>query len=179
MIKVHSIPRGTMSKSIDNIFRGRIPERIVVGLVDNEAFNGAYKKNPFNFQNFKLTSCGLIKNNEPLPGRPYQTNFPADGAGEYITAFQSLLTDLSGGCYDHGNSISRDDYPLGYTLISFDTSPDLCQKTYLDPVTEGDIQLEFQFGEALTQTVNVIIYAEFNQLVEINENREIIHDFNN
>ena len=177
MIKIHTISAGTMSKNLDNVFRGRIPERIVVGIVDNDAFNGAYKKNPFNFQNYKLTSCGLIKNNEPLPGRPYQTNFPDDGPGEFITAFQSLLTDIGGGCYDHGNTISRDEYASGYTLISFDTSPDLCQKTYLDPVTEGDIRLELQFGEALAQTVNVIIYAEFDQLIEINENREILHDF--
>ena len=106
-------------------------------------------------------------------------NFPAGGGGEYITAFQSLITDLDGGCYDHGNMISRDDFPQGYTLISFDTSPDLCQKTYLDPITEGDIQLELQFGEPLDETVNVIIYAEFSQLIEINENREVIHDFNN
>ena len=35
-----------------------------------------------------MTSRGLLKNNEPIPNRPYQTNFPTEGGGEYITAFR-------------------------------------------------------------------------------------------
>ena len=54
-----------------------------------------------------MTLCGLLKNNEPRSNRRYQTNFPTEGGGEYITAFQSLSTDIAGGCYDDGNAISR------------------------------------------------------------------------
>ena len=79
-----------------------------------------------------------LKNNEPIPKRPYQTNFPTEGDGEYITAFQSLLTDIAGGCYDHRNVISREDVSDGYSLISLDTLADLCPKAYFDPVDKGD-----------------------------------------
>ena len=115
-----------MSRSVDHMFRDVIPQRVVVGIVDNDAFNWAIRKNPFNLKNYKLTLCGLLKNNEPTPNRPYQINFLTEGCGEYITAFQSLSTDIAGDCYDHGNAISRKDFSNGYTMISFDTSADLC-----------------------------------------------------
>ena len=75
-----------------------------------------------------MTLCRLLKNNDPIPNRPYQTNFLTEGSGEYITAFQSLSTDIAGGCYGHGNAISREDFPIGYTLISLNMSADLCSK---------------------------------------------------
>ena len=84
---------------------------------------------------------GTHKNNEPVPNRPYLTNI-LTGGEEYITAFQSLLTDISGSCYDHGNAISREDFPDSYTLISFGTSADLCPKAYFDPVEKGELKLE-------------------------------------
>ena len=51
--------------------------------------------------------------------------------------FQSLLTAIAGGCYDHGNAINREDFANGYTLISFDTSADLCSKAHFDPIDKG------------------------------------------
>ena len=53
-----------MSRSMDHVFRDVIPQRVVVGIVDNDAFNRTFRKNPFNFKNFKMTLCGLLKNNE-------------------------------------------------------------------------------------------------------------------
>ena len=103
-----------------------------------------------------------LKNNELVPDRPYQINFPAQGGREYITEFQSLLTDIAGVCYDLGNAIIQVDFPNGYTLISFDTSADLCPKAYFDPIDRGGLKRELQFGSALTRAVNFIISAEFN-----------------
>ena len=112
IINSHSISAG-MSRRVDYVFRDVIPQNVVVGIVDNDAFNGAFRKNPFNFKNYKMTSCGRLKNNELIPNRPYQTNFLMEGGGEYITAFQFLSTDIVGGCYDHGNAISREDFSNG------------------------------------------------------------------
>ena len=96
-----------------------------------------------------MTVCGLLKNNEPIPNRPYQTNFLTEGGGKYITAFQSLVTDITGGCYDHGNAISKEDFPNGCTLIS----ADLCPKAYFDPMGKGGMKLELQFCSVLTEAV--------------------------
>ena len=125
-----------MSRSVDHVCHDVINQRVVIEKIDNDAFNGAFRENPFNFQNYKMTLC-----------EPYQTNFPTEGSGEYITAFQSLLTDIAGGCYDHGNAISREHFPNGYTLISFDTLADLCPKAYFDPIDKVDSNLTFSLAQ--------------------------------
>jgi hypothetical protein len=44
--KVVSVPRGNMSGNQPNIFQGALPNCIVIGMVDGDAFNGTYTKNP-------------------------------------------------------------------------------------------------------------------------------------
>ena len=45
---------GNPSLRKDNVFNGLVPKTFVFGLVDSDAFNGAYTKNPFNFKNFTV-----------------------------------------------------------------------------------------------------------------------------
>jgi hypothetical protein len=40
--KVVSVPRGNMSGNQPNIFQGGLPNRIVIGMLDADAFNGIY-----------------------------------------------------------------------------------------------------------------------------------------
>ena len=157
-----------MSRSVDHVFHDVNPQRLVVGIVDSDAFNGVFRKNSFNFQNYKMNLCGLLKNNEPIPNRPYQTNFSTEGGGEYITAFQSLSTDIIDGCHDHRNAKNREDFINGNMLISFDTSADLCPKAFFGPIDNGRLKLDLQFGSTLIQAVNIFMYAEFGNVIEIN-----------
>ena len=88
--KVVSVPRGNMSGNQPNIFQGILPNRIVIGMVDADAFNGTYAKNPFNFKNYDTTTMGLTVNGENLPGKPLQLRFGQEN--NYISAFQTLFS---------------------------------------------------------------------------------------
>ena len=48
--KVFKVPRGQQIQHIDNAFFGEIPKRIAICMMDNDSYNGNYKRNPFNFQ---------------------------------------------------------------------------------------------------------------------------------
>ena len=50
VVNSYSISAGSMSRSVDHVFRDVIPQRVVVGIVDSDAFNGAFRKDPFQFQ---------------------------------------------------------------------------------------------------------------------------------
>jgi hypothetical protein len=50
-----------MSGKQPNMFQGGLPNRIVIGMVDADAFNGTYTKNPFNFKNYDITTMGLTE----------------------------------------------------------------------------------------------------------------------
>ena len=52
--KVIHLPHGQKSFTHDNLFLGQLPKRIVLGLVDNRAFNGEISLNPYNFQHCNL-----------------------------------------------------------------------------------------------------------------------------
>ena len=79
IIKSYSILGESISRSVDHVFIDVVCQRVVVEIVGNDAFNGAFRKNPFSFKNYKMTLCGLLKNNEPMPKIPYRTNFLTEG----------------------------------------------------------------------------------------------------
>ena len=57
--KTFSVLAGGRDVAQEKIFTGQLPTLVVVGCVDNYAFNGIFKKNPFNFQNYKFTRISL------------------------------------------------------------------------------------------------------------------------
>ena len=48
-VKVFHLPSGQKSFIHDNLFLGQLPKRLVLGIVDNRAFNGDLSLNPFEF----------------------------------------------------------------------------------------------------------------------------------
>jgi len=54
-----TIPTAVMNVNKEKLFSRQIPTRIVIGLVRNDAFNGSTTRNPFNFQNFRLTEISV------------------------------------------------------------------------------------------------------------------------
>ena len=62
--KVVFIPNGFSSFTPDNLFLGRNLKRIVLVLVDTEAYNGTYASNPFNFKHHNLTQVGVYVDGE-------------------------------------------------------------------------------------------------------------------
>jgi len=39
------------------------------------------------------------------------------------------------------------------------------------------LRVEIHFAEALTATINVIMYAEFDNVIEIDRNRQVLFDY--
>jgi len=56
--KSFSIPQNHMDVSHEK-FSGQLPTRIVIGLVDNRAYNGDLTRNPFNFEHLNLNEIAL------------------------------------------------------------------------------------------------------------------------
>ncbi|XP_071948941.1 uncharacterized protein F54H12.2-like [Antedon mediterranea] len=176
-VKTLSIPRGNLSFTRESLYNGNLPKRLVVGLVGTDAFNGDYSKNPFNFQHFNTNFISLYLDGEQIPWKPLKPNFEANGEGSYILAYQSLFSGLNTLFDDTGNQISREDYARGYTLFAFDLTPDLSSSGHFNLIKHGNIRLEIQFATALVETINVIVYSEFDSLIEIDKSRNVILDF--
>ena len=82
--KSFTIPQNYLDTNHEKLYSGQLPTRIVIGLVDNRAFNGSRERNPFNFAHFNLHEIGLYLDGQQQHAlRPIQPNF---ATGEYIRA---------------------------------------------------------------------------------------------
>lgn len=175
-IKTITITQGLRDKSIDNLFMNQLPQRVVVGFVDNQAFNGDFAQNPFNFQHFNISYLSLMVDGHPVTGQPLSLDFPN---GIYMEAYNTLFTGTGIHWKDEGNHLSYEDYAGGNTLFCFDLSPDLsASEPHWNLQRQGTLRLEVKFSEALPVAVNCIVYAEFQNLIEIDKNRNVIVDYN-
>ena len=78
---------------------------------------------------------------------------------------------------DEGNDIAREDYPIGHALYAFDLSPDLAEEGHFNLAKQGTVRVELKFRTVLSNTVTVVAYAEFGNVIEIDRNRNIVYDF--
>ena len=173
--KVFTVPRGQQSQHIDNAFLGEIPKRIAVCMMDNDSYNGNYKKNPFNFKHYDLTQIGISVNGEEVPFKPLKLNFDEK---LFVTAYNTLF---SGTGKLHGNSgsiIKREDYSEGSTIIVADLTPFEIGDNF-DLNAEGTLSIDLVFKSPLAATINVLIYAEYDNVIEIDSNRNVIKDWSN
>ena len=157
---------------------GQLPKRVVIAMVDNDAYNGLYEKNPFNFKHHELSSLGVYVNGEPMPAKPLETKFTQDGGQQYIKAYLSLFNGSNSLGHDLGNYISRADFPNGYSIFAFDLTPDLSDGGgHLSLLKKGNLKIELKFAQALPRTVMVMVYAEFDNMIEITRERTVLFDF--
>ena len=59
-IKSFTLHTGVTGESLDNVILGQLPKRMILGLVENQAYNGNLKKNPFNFSHHNLNFLPCI-----------------------------------------------------------------------------------------------------------------------
>ena len=172
--KVFSIPKHNMSANQENLFLGQLPNRIVLGLVENTAFSGVADKTPFNFQHYDIDFLALYVDGVQIPSKPLQPDF----AGEnHMRSYASLFNGTGLMSRNQGNDISRDEYGKGYTLFAFDLTPDLSDAGHFQLVKHGNLRLELHFKTQLPQTVNAIVYAEFDNVIEIDKARNVLFDY--
>lgn len=149
--------------------------RCIIGFVTNERLNGSIILNPFNFEHFNFNYLALFIDSTQIPSKPFTPDF----ANElYARNYNTLFSD-SGILYsDAGNNISYRDYARGYCLTVFDLTADMsCRDQHWNIIKSGTLRFEVRFAAALQQTITAIVYSEFDNLIEIGENRTVAIDF--
>lgn len=175
-INYYTIESGSSQFMRDDLFLGKVPLRIVIGMVETNAYLGRKDKNPFNFQNFGLTQIVLYKDGMPYPKPPLNMDFEN---GDYAEAYHNFMCSLNGSYSKSVPHITMKDYKNGYTLFSFDMSPDQLGSVQPGSMLKmnSNIRLEMKFKTALTQNVTLLVYSEEDHLMEINRERRVAVDF--
>lgn len=176
-VKILTISSGVQTKTLDNVFLGQIPKRCVIGFIKNAAFNGSFDTNPFNFENHGLNSFSIYVDGNQIPSKTLQPSFSNN---IYTSAYHTLFSGTGIHFSNEGNSITKEDFANGYCLLAFDMTPDLSANfnAHWSLIKRGCVRIEVRFDEPLSKTLNCIIYAEFDNILEVNKNREVTFDYN-
>ena len=177
-VKSFTISSGTVNASIDNAISGQLPRRIFIAMVPNDAFTGVLNKNPFDFKNYKLNYIATYIDGVQYPSKPYQPNFDKNlTLREYLGLFESLNQLTT----DSALTLKHTEWIAGNTIFGFNFSPDTsddCNKVgYVSPIKRGTLRIDLRFAEAMTETINVLVFCEYDNLIEIDITRNAITDY--
>lgn len=175
VVKTFTIPEGQRSKIDDHLFLGQLPKRIIIGMVRNADMNGALGTNPFDFKHFNVSKLEVSLDGKTIHNKAFQPDFEN---GECMRSYMSLYQATGALGQNRSMGITLTEYKNGYTLWGFDLTADQgCEEGQLHPIKTGNLRIDLQFAQALPTVVNVIVYAEFDNQIEINGLREVIKDY--
>ena len=174
MRKLH-VQQGRRSTPNNTLFNGQIPRRLVVGFVDSDAYYGNYKKSPFVFNNYSVTNAKVTAGGVVYPREVLQMNFAQN---QYVRPYVQLFESLGNSKEDTGNCITMKDFKNSHCLFVFDLSPDEQDGSHWELLREGSTSIDMQFGvDVPVGGIEMIVYAEFDNLVSIDRNRNIFFDY--
>jgi hypothetical protein len=172
-LKTFSIGVGSLQVTKESLFTGKLPRRLVIGLIDSAAFAGNVAKNPFAFSHFGVNSVSVLVDGDRYPSRALTPDFTN---GHYVEAFQTLFTGSGMTNEDRSLSINRTEYANGYTLYVIQISPGEPDSGVYELTQKGAIRLEMSFKTALTSNITALVYSEFQDQIEIDRDRSIMLD---
>ena len=170
-MKVQSIPNGVTAHAVDSLYSGTLPDLVIFGLVKDTAYSGNYGQNPFNFDHFRLSEVSLIENGKLVTNKALEPDFTGK---RYLKEYESFLKALHRFYSERAITINRSEYGSGYTLFAFDLTPDKSAGLSQSVPRTGSIRLELKFAAATAQTISVITYGLFRNVMEIDKDRNVI-----
>ena len=169
-MKTLTIPANQTTMLHDNLYLGKLPKRLVLALATDASMAGGYQQNPFNFGHFGLNYLVLNVNGDMVPSRPYTPDYEND---RYLSVYNGMFTGMRCQFSDHPVTISYNEFARGYAFYVFDLSAHGHSGCHSNN-QNGTMRIEAKFAKATTATLNLICYAEFDDVIEIDKYRNTI-----
>jgi hypothetical protein len=191
-IYTNTISTGLTSHVITNLFPDQTPKSLIIGFVENVSTTGAFDKNPYNFKHFDVSNLQLQRASKQYPLQPYKQTW---GPRAYGRAYYDLMKFMGRAKGNDVLNISLDEYAKGSTLFASTTSSIIAiaiiikstsslivdlkadssstSEGTFDVVTHDPVSLHLTFGTPLTTTVTCVMYAVFDNMMEIWHNGRV------
>ena len=170
-----TIPKGQKSYTKDRLFPDAAPKMLAIAMVENEAYNGNIKKNPFNFQHFDLMKISLYREGRSIPGRAFTPDF-ANGC--FLRSYLHTMRTMSYYNTDDTNGLTPFEFANGFTVFTYDLTADKdVTATHHQANTSKNLRLELTFKKDLPVTINVLLFSVHNSDVQITQLRDVIPQY--
>ena len=169
-VQFFTISPGRQNQTITLINNKQEAKIIIVGLIDHTAKNGSYDHSPFKFENFGLSSINIMMNGSYVLKKPLQVDYQND---IYIRAYMNLLSVAGKSLTDTGNNISLETFKNSLCLYAFDLTPDWCHGVGTHLLRSSDTIAELTFASPLANTISVMVYYEYDDMIKIDKMRTV------
>ena len=176
-IRTFSLAQDQRDFECQDPFYKQVPNRIIVALIKQTAFNGDNTLNPFFYGKFNLNTVKLTINGEEYPYRTLELNHN-DGDKD-IMGYSRFLQATGCMLRGKGNLVKRKDWGHGkrMNLLAFDTTANnSVDGPVLNPEQTGDVRLLLHFGANPGTNLTVLVYGEFENVIEIAPNGVVTYD---
>lgn len=175
VVKNNLIHKDLLESSLTGVYTGKMPRRIVFGLVKHDATVGDTKLNPFYFQHYNLKKIELEVGGYAIP---YKKGITMDyDKKDYMQGYNTLFKGLNRNIYETGHDITWDEYLDGYCLYAFNLTPDQCDGEHWSIPPTGSLNINLEFSKKTPDNISAVVYLEFDGLIEINQYRGISFDY--
>lgn len=174
LMRVIQIEAGRKDLQPTQISSGQLPRRVIFGLVDQDAYHGTLKKNPLAFKHHNLKEYKVIAGGLSFP----RDNITMDYANDlYTKAFLQMFEALNITGGDRSNGIDYHAFGNGFCIYGVDLSPDGFDGGHWQLLKTGSAHLKLEFDTETTASLKVILFIEYDNLIEVTRHRMISHDF--
>ncbi|CAH3187377.1 unnamed protein product [Porites lobata] len=161
----------------DNLFLGRVPQRMIVGILDSTAFNGTKEKYPFSFQSKGVTSIRQFIEGEEYP---YVTlEFAGNNTLKDWEGYRRFL-DAAGSVAKHREFMVKPGdwgHNKNCTLYMWNNVPSgNADGPKLNPKQTGNVRLEIKFRAALNTNMTILVWGEFESVIYIDHLGAVTYD---
>lgn len=166
---------------IDNILTGIIPHKIVLAVLENDRFVGTGMASPFKFNPLNVRTIYVTVNGQRYPDQgSYETDWSDTTTDiphleSYLKMFQELAQDTSNPTIN----ITLDEYKnSGKTIYAYNFAPIYLSAGVTSgctvPLQKGNLRVDITFSTAPTSALTLLVYAEWDGLIQIDAKREIV-----
>ena len=164
----------------DNVFVGRFSDRVMVGLLHSNAFNGDMGRYRYAFQTFGVTQVRQSLNGEEYP---YKTlKLTGDQAYEDLLGYDRFLQAMGAYNEDKILMLFPSDWGQGNNcrLFMFTNVPSgkADDSQYRNPRQSGNVRLVIDFRAAVNHSITVLVWSEYENVYEINHLGGIKYNIN-
>ena len=134
---------------------------------------GVFKENLFHFKHDGLESLIITICNETLIRLDFDF-----AKWQYVEAYDTLMRCT--GQYKGSRSMLVDynDFGNGNTIVVFDlTARGECNSEQFTARKLENVRINLKYPHALTETNNLILYGEFDGVLKIDANRNVVTDY--
>ena len=166
-VKALSIPLGVSSYSIDDLYNGMKPSRLIIAMVVNAAYTGDSERNPFNFRHYKVNFIQFTVDGNSVPEKAFQPDFA--GANNTDAYYRMLINKYP---EQGGNFITLEEFQNRYAFFCFNLDGQGSKDVMVEQ-RHGQCRLELSFGTVLTESVTLIAYSHFPSMFKVDKTRNV------